>query len=690
MKKITKTLLIIACLLMGMEVALAQSNTLKKANDYFEQADYTKSVELYKKVLKKNESDKIALEQIAHAYRLMNRFDEAEQWYQRAMIFNSNKPLLKFHYAQTLMTNGKYIEAAKYFDEYAQKVPYDSRGAKFAESCRTMNQQQQDTEMYQTKEFAFNSPASDLYPSFYKEGVVFTSTSNANSTDVYYSQTNNRQSSSPTTFVGINPQNHLIGAISFNKAGTKMYFSRDIGRENQTGSSHLKTFEANLVNGQWTNVSELPFNNDFYSVGYPTVSADGRTLYVSSNMPGGFGGNDLYVSFYENGTWSKPRNLGNTVNTEGDEIQPFIHSNGALYYASNGLGGFGGFDVFGATTSNNTKWKVENVGSPINSSSDDYGLVLTDDFNMGYFASNRKGGKGNYDIYQIAINEAKAAEMMAKAANQSALHTFQTNYLKSKNKAEKASKYSELFAAKGYFFGQKDLKLVLVGIVLNQDTKEPIEGALVVLKDKVTNDKQEFITQNDGNFYFKLEAERQYTLFKQNANGEIEAAEDVSTINKDETQIMHAILESSSTSINIAKRPTENRSQIQPAFDPNPQNPSTDTFEVNDSEELGMSTTYNNGYYSDSQLYFKIQIGAFRQKLGNDSQFLGKVKADVDTEKTRNGMIRYVIGKFDDFADAEQYRIRLLRQGYTKAFVAAYINNVRLDMPVEEVLQRLK
>ncbi|MGB0930142.1 MAG: tetratricopeptide repeat protein [Chitinophagales bacterium] len=690
MKKITNTLLIIACLLMGMEMALAQSSTLKKANDYFEQTDYTKSVELYKKVLKKNESDKIALEQMAHAYRLMNRFEEAEQWYQRAMIFNSNKPLLKFHYAQTLMTNGKYSEAAKYFEEYAQKVPYDSRGTRFAESCRTMSTQQQDSEMYQIKQFAFNSPSSDLHPSFYKEGMVFTSTIEGRQTDVYYTQINNRQSTSPTTFTGINPQSYIVGAISFNKAGTKMYFSRDIGRENQTGNSHLKTFEASLVGGQWTNVRELPFNNNFYSVGYPTLSLDDRTLYISSNMPGGYGGNDLYVSSYENGTWSKPRNLGNVINTEGDEIQPFIHSNGALYYASNGLGGLGGFDVFGATAINSNKWKVENVGSPINSSSDDYGLILTDDFNKGYFASNRKGGKGNYDIYQITINEAKAAEMMAKVANQSSLHTFQINYLKSKNKAEKASKYSELFSTKGYFFGQKDLKLVLVGIVLNKETKEPIEGALVILRDKETSDKQEFTTQNDGNFYFKLEAERQYELFKQNASGDMESAENVSTIDKDETQIMHAILESSSASINMAKRPTENDSQIKPAFTPNLQTPSTDTFEVNDSEEHALSTTYNNGYYSDSQLYFKIQIGAFRQKLENDSEFLGKVKADVDTEKTRNGMIRYMIGKFDDFADAEQYRVYLLRQGYTKSFVAAYINNVRLDMPVEEVLQRLK
>ncbi|MEZ4884961.1 MAG: tetratricopeptide repeat protein [Chitinophagales bacterium] len=680
MKKNINILLVITCLLMGTEVAFAQSNTLQKANDYFEQAEYTQSIELYKKVLKKNESDKVALEQIAHAYRLLNRFDEAEQWYQKAMIFNSNNALLKFHYAQALMVNGKYTEAAKYFNEYAQKVPYDSRGAKFAESCRNMTIQQQDTYMYHLQEPSFNSAANDLSPSFYKESIVF-ATIQGNNTSIYQTKTKNNQWETPNLFAGINNNDSYEGAISFNKAGNKMYFSRNVGTEGNT--NRLKIFEADLVGNQWSNIRELPFNSNFYSAGYPALSADGLTLYFSSDMPGGYGGSDLYASFYENGTWSNPMNLGSTVNTEGNEMYPFVHSNGALYFASNGLGGLGGFDIFGATEINNTKWKVENVGAPINSSSNDFGLILTDDFKIGYFASNRKGGKGNIDIYQITINEAKAAEMIAKSASQSSLHTFQTNYIKSKNTAEKTTESNEIFSTKKYLL-QKDLKLVLVGIVLSKDTKEPVEGARVVLEDLANTHKQEFITQNDGNFYFKLEAERQYKLFQINNNGTIETFKNISTINKDETQILHAVLESSSTSVNLVK--TEQNASLQSYHTQT--SPQRDTFNVNESAERAMSSTYNNGPYSDSQLVFKIQIGAFRQKLDVNSQFLNKVKGEVETEKTRNGLIRYMMGKFNDFSDAEQFRIRLLRQGYTKAFVAAYINNVRLDMPVEEVLQR--
>ncbi|MFK7906888.1 MAG: tetratricopeptide repeat protein [Chitinophagales bacterium] len=681
MKKIINISLVIVCLLMGVEVALAQSNTLNKANDYFDHAEYSKSIELYKKVLKKNESDKIALEQIAHAYRLINHSVEAEQWYQRAMVFNSNNSLLKYYYAQALMTNGKYTEAAKYFEEYAQKVPYDQRGKRFAESCRNISNSQLGSEMYQLQKLGFNSTASESNPSFYKGGLVFTS-AEAKSVDIYYTQAQNQQWTNPTILVGMDESNQYEGAICFNKSGNKAYFSRNVGRENQTGKSHLKMYEADLVGNQWTNVRELPFNDKFYSVAHPALSADGHTLYFSSDMSGGYGGKDLYKSMYENGTWTKPRNLGNTINTEGDEINPFAQPNGALYYASNGLGGFGGFDVFGATPISATKWKTENVGTPINSSSNDFGLILTDDFKLGYFSSNRKGGKGNGDIYQITINEAKAAEMLAKASDESSLHTFSTNYRTSKGKKIAKS----VFSTEGYMF-QKDLKLVLVGIVLNEETKEPIEGAQVILEDLATADKQEFITQNDGNFYFKLEAERKYKLFKMNVDGFAETPKSVSTINSSETQILHAVLESASASINVAKG-TPEYNKPQEAHAPIPTSSMAETFVLKESEETAMSSTYNNGRYSDSQLVFKIQIGAFRQKLEAGADFLSKAQGNVETEKTRNGLIRYMMGTFDDFTDAEQFRIRLLRKGYTKAFVAAYINNVRLDMPVEEVLQR--
>ncbi len=666
MKKIINILLVIACILMSVEVAFAQSNILNKANDYFQQAEYAKSIEFYKKILKKNDTDKVALEQIAHAYRLMGEFAEAGHWYQKAMIFNSNNPLLKFHYAQTLMTNGKYAEAERYFEEYAQKVPYDSRGKKFAESCRNIKSFEQDSYMYQLQKLKLNSSHTDLFPSFYKAGIVFHVAEGSNSTS-YFSQKNGNQWGMPSSFT-IMPSNfQLEGALSFDRNSNKVYFSGNTSIENNT---QFGVFEAELVKNQLTSVRPLSFNNSYYSASSPSISVDGQTLYFASDMPGGFGGQDLYSSTFQNGAWSKPRNLGSSINTEGDENYPYIHQNGTLYFASNGLGGFGSFDVFGAVHTSSNKWEAKNVGAPINSSSDDFGLILTDDFQTGYFSSNRKGGQGKHDIYQININEAKAAEMLARASDASSLNTFQTNYSKSKLKNEGAAKKYEMTSILKYKL-KGNLKLVLVGIVLSKETKEPIEGAEVVLEDLVSSDKQQFTTQKDGNFYFKLEAERQYNLFKIGRNGLAEAPVSISTVNKDETEILHAVLESTSSTFSE----TEDKTLV-------------DVFEMNESPITEVSSTYSNGRYSDSQIVFKIQIGAFRQKLDANADFLSRIRGEVDTEKTRSGLIRYMMGNFNDFGDAEKFRIQLLRQGYTKSFVAAYINGVRLDMPVEEVLQR--
>lgn len=669
MKKIINILLVIACILMSVEVAFAQSNILNKANDYFQQAEYAKSIEFYKKILKKNDTDKVALEQIAHAYRLMGQFAEAGHWYQKAMVFNSNNPLLKFHYAQTLMTNGKYAEAEKYFEEYAQKVPYDSRGKKFAESCRNIKSFEQDSYMYQLQKLKLNSSREELFPSFYKDGVVFHVTEGHNNAS-YFSQRNGNQLGMPNGLAIIPSNFQLEGALSFDRNSNKVYLSRNTSIENNTQSVSFGIFEAELVGNQLANIRPLSFNNAYYSISSPSISADGKTLYFSSDMPGGFGGQDLYSSTFQNGNWSKPRNLGSSINTEGDENYPYVHQNGTLYFASNGLGGFGSFDVFGAVHTNANKWETKNVGAPINSSSDDFGLILTNDFQTGYFSSNRKGGQGKHDMYQININEAKAAEMLARASDASSLNTFQTNYSKSKHNKEKTAKEYEMTSILKYKL-KGNLKLVLVGIVLNKETKEPIEGAEVILEDLVSSDKQQFTTQKDGNFYFKLEAERQYSLFKIGRDGLAEAPVSISTVNKDETEILHAVLESTSST-----------------FDESEDRTLVDVFEMNESPPTKVSSTYSNGPYSDSQIVFKIQIGAFRQKLDANSDFLGKIRGEVDTEKTRSGLIRYMMGNFNDFGDAETFRIQLLRQGYTKSFVAAYINGVRLDMPVEEVLQR--
>ncbi|AKD53599.1 OmpA family protein [Spirosoma radiotolerans] len=195
------------------------------------------------------------------------------------------------------------------------------------------------------------------------------------------------------------------GPATFSRDGSRIIFTRNNynnGRASKstTGVNKLKLYTATQQNGSWMNIEELPFNNDEYSVGHPTLSRDEQYLYFASDMPGGSGGTDLYVSRYQNGRWGRPVNLGPTINTRGNELFPFVDDNGNLYFSSDGRKGLGALDVFFATLSDAvTVQAVEHLDAPINSEQDDFGFITDASRQGGYFSSNRRNG--NDDIYRF-------------------------------------------------------------------------------------------------------------------------------------------------------------------------------------------------------------------------------------------------------------------------------------------------
>ena len=195
------------------------------------------------------------------------------------------------------------------------------------------------------------------------------------------------------------------GPATFSHDGAQIIFTRNNynnGKASKSaeGVNKLKLYSAMQANGGWTNVVELPFNNDEYSVGHPTLNREDNLLYFASDMPGGFGGTDLYVSRLQNGKWSRPTNLGNTINTKGNELFPFVDAAGNVYFSSDGHKGLGALDVFYATLTNGTTVQaIEHLDAPINSSQDDFGLITDADRRAGYFSSNRRNGSD--DIYRF-------------------------------------------------------------------------------------------------------------------------------------------------------------------------------------------------------------------------------------------------------------------------------------------------
>lgn len=197
------------------------------------------------------------------------------------------------------------------------------------------------------------------------------------------------------------------GPSAFFKDGQKVIFTRNNFLNGRKGSdsqgiNRLKLYEATAGQDGWGNIKELPFNNDEYSTGHPSLSPNEDLLFFVSDMPGGFGGTDLYVSKWENDTWSSPLNLGPNVNTAGNEMFPFIDENGNLYFSSEGWPGAGGLDIFYVTMDGEKpKGKPDNLGIPINSNKDDFGLITDGLREKGYFSSNRKRGGDDDDIYSF-------------------------------------------------------------------------------------------------------------------------------------------------------------------------------------------------------------------------------------------------------------------------------------------------
>jgi outer membrane protein OmpA-like peptidoglycan-associated protein/tetratricopeptide (TPR) repeat protein len=198
------------------------------------------------------------------------------------------------------------------------------------------------------------------------------------------------------------------GPATFSRDGLTIIFTRNNtsgGRAKQSaeGVTKLKLYTARQQNGTWSDVAELPFNSDEYSVGHPSLSRDEQLLYFASDMPGGFGGTDLYVSRYQNGRWGRPVNLGEDINTKGNELFPFVDNAGNLYFSTNGRKGLGELDIYYATLTTLATGlivqSVEHLDAPINSPKDDFGLITDADRRGGFFSSNRR--EGNDDIYRF-------------------------------------------------------------------------------------------------------------------------------------------------------------------------------------------------------------------------------------------------------------------------------------------------
>lgn len=400
--------LIIGFVLANTTVIYAQTKDTKTADKRFKQMEYVAAAKAYLELIDQGKTDGYIYKQLGEIY--YNTFNSiaSEKWYEKAMTIDQDAESY-YRYAQMLKANGKYEQANKAMQLFAEKAPKDQRAKTFKENPNYLPQLIDAQKMFDISEQNFNSDKSEFGAILTNDNNLYFASSQGQSKrtdgwnkepylDIYHATLNADGTMSMATAVKeLNTKWH-DGPVSISADGKTMYFSRDSHAEKMfekdkdlnTKFGQVNLYRATLTDGIWGNITGLPFNSKSYSSSNPSVSKDEKTLYFNSNMPGGKGGNDIWsVSINDDGSYGKPENLGDKVNTEGSEQFAFITDDNQLYFASNGKPGLGGLDIFVLDLNKNTAAK--NLGKPVNSEKDDFSFSYNNAKKTGFFSSNRAG-----------------------------------------------------------------------------------------------------------------------------------------------------------------------------------------------------------------------------------------------------------------------------------------------------------
>ncbi len=411
-----KTLLFIT--LMSSFCLTAQTKDTKKADKHFSRFEFVAAAESYNKLVENGKGDAYVYGQLAESYYNIFNTVEAERWYAKA-IETSENPEMVYKYSQMLKANGKYEESNQQMDRFASMRPSDDRATAYRKNPNYLPKILEQGKKFNVQNADFNSEQSDFGGTEH-DGKLYITSGRNDSRKTYgwneqpfldiYSMTKNTDGSYQAAALAndeINTRFHE-GLVSFTPDGKTMYFSResyfekDYQRDSLSSArfSQLYLYKATKLGEDWDTVESLAINRYNYSVKNPSVSADGKTLYFASNKPGGYGNFDIYKApINTDGTLGEPVNLGQKVNTEGQEMFPYISSTNTIYFSSNSHLGLGGMDVFYTKEIDGKMAPIRNVGIPVNSNADDFAFSINEETSEGFVSSNREGGKGSDDVY---------------------------------------------------------------------------------------------------------------------------------------------------------------------------------------------------------------------------------------------------------------------------------------------------
>ncbi|MEY4383333.1 MAG: hypothetical protein RI995_875 [Bacteroidota bacterium] len=382
----------------------------KKGQSHFEKGEYELAIQLLKPLAEKGYEPLMTNFLIAESYRLSNRIQFSAPFYQKSKLAGNSDKLISYRLAYAAKANGNYEEEKNQLQAFIASKPVKNirtRAEIELEQLDEIAALANKKTPVEVENIEGNSSGAEFAPRILDGDLIISGTKKS---EVYKNNglpmvgLYRAKLKTPSAIASIDLFSNAVfqsnaneGTPAFSKDGTVMVFARgNTGKKDM--SPDVDLYISRKENGQWSNPDYLGISDSLAWDGSPAFSADGKTLYFASNRRGGKGGLDLYrVNMDNSGRFGRAINMGAAINTAGDELFPFVSEDGKLYFSSNGHAGLGGLDLFVASRNGN-EIEVEHLGQPINSISDDFGLILTDE-NHGYFSSNRAGGRGDDDIY---------------------------------------------------------------------------------------------------------------------------------------------------------------------------------------------------------------------------------------------------------------------------------------------------
>lgn len=477
-----KAVYIIACLLLTAVAAGCRTPKLSEADAQFQRGEYYDASVTYKKVynkLRKKEErpqrGEVAFK-MGRCYRLLNMSARASAAFQNALRYEYPDSTTHFMLAQALHADGKYAAALRSYDKYLEFCPDDSLAINCAEGCRTAQEIRARGSRYVVKQAKlFNSRRADFCPMYLGadcDQIYYTSTTEKatgdkkseitgmKNADVFFSKKNEKgEWERPEPVEGELNTEFDEGIVAFSPDAQTMYLTK--ARRELNAPTSVEIYTSTRSDAKWSAPVKFEITADTLSTfGHPAVSPDGEYLYFVSDMPGGYGGKDIWrISLKER--QGSLVNLGPDINTEGNDDFPYVRSDGSLYFSSDGHPGMGGLDIFRATAVGDPadlRWKVENMGFPINSAGDDFGITFGKGED-GFFSSNRGDARGYDHIYS---------------------------------------------------FEYDPVRITIEGLVMDKD-EEPVKNAIIRI---VGNDgsNQKEVARDDGSFSFALHRGVKYVM----------------------------------------------------------------------------------------------------------------------------------------------------------------------------------